>query len=118
VYSAPEGSIVLRVHVLSTEYTDWSPDCAEDYAFCYFWYRYRAHVKDVIAGTWSGTEVEFTHLQHGQYIPDVTNDCYVVLYPAGTDLREKIQVPFVADRILSRYTRSGRAEIKALLDGT
>ena len=119
VDAVPEWPVVLRVEVLSVEGTDWYPECAEkDCIPFHFWFKYRARVKDVIEGSWNESEVQFTHLQHGQYISKVTRDCYIVLRPAGTDLSEKIRVPYVADRILSRFWKSDRAQIKAFANGT
>jgi len=119
VGAVPEWPVILRVEVLSVEGTDWYPDCAEVGCIPFqFWFRYRARVKDVIEGSWNESEVEFTHLQHGQYISKVTRDCYVVLRPAGIDLSEKIRVPYVADRILSRFWESDRAEIKPFANGS
>src|SRR5436189_4052826 len=119
VGAVSEWPVILRVEVLSVEGTDWHPECVEEGCIPFhFWFKYRARVKDVIDGSWRETEVEFTHLQHGQYIRAVTKDCYVVLRPAGTDLREKIRVPYVADRLLSRFWKSDRAEIKAFSNGT
>ena len=114
-----ERPVILRVEVLGVKGTDWYPECEEEDCIPFqFWFKYRARVKEVIDGAWSGSEVEFTHLQHGEYVRDVTKDCYVVLRPAGTDLREKIRVPYIADRILSRFWESDRAEIAAFSDGT
>jgi len=117
-----DGSIVLRVQVISVEFTDWSPNCTQnDNEKCIphsYWHKYRARVKEVVSGSWAGSEVEFTYLQHAKYIPEVTNDCYVVLYPASQDISSKIGVPFVADNILSRFFKAQRAPIKALRSGT
>ena len=110
-----EWPVVLRVEVLSVDGTGWFPDCGEEDCIpVHFWFKYRARVKEVIDGSWDGTKVEFTHLQHALYIRRVTKDCYVVLRPADTDLSEKIRVPYVADRLLSRSWKSDRADIKAL----
>ena len=59
----------------------------------------------------------FTNLQHAEYIDRVTKDCYVVLVPAGDEIRSKVGVPLVADRLLSRFFVGDRALIKALRDG-
>ena len=119
-YSPPAGSIVLRVKVLNVEFTDWTLPC-EDAEGCipsHFWYRYRARVKEVISGNWTEREVEFTHLQHAEYISRVTKDCYVALLPASSDLSAKLGVPFVADKIIARYWDHEAAEIEALRDGS
>ena len=120
VYSPPAGATILRVEVVSVEFTDWSPGCDVNDDRCvpvHFWYRYRARVKDVISGSWSSPDVQFAHLQHAEYIPAVTKDCYVVLVPAGTDFSSKIGVSLIADKILSRFWKQHRAAIKALRDG-
>ena len=74
-------------------------------------------VKEVVSGTWTQPEVTFTNLQHAEYIDRVTKDCYVVLVPAGDEIRSKVGVPLVADRLLSRFFVGDRALIKALRDG-
>jgi hypothetical protein len=118
-YDVPSGSIVLRVQVLSVEFTGWYAACPdEDCIPFHFWTKYRARVKDVISGEWSKSEVLFTHLQHAQYIDEVTKDCYVVILPADADLMEKVGVSYVADRMLSRYFKEDRAAIRALRAGT
>jgi hypothetical protein len=119
-YSPPTGSIVLRVEVTSVEFTDWSPNCFGKSANCvpvHFWYKYRARVKRVVLGSWTESQVAFTHLQHAEYIPEVTRDCYIVLTPSSPDISSKIGVSFVADRILSRFWKEDRAAIEALRDG-
>src|SRR5690606_25425038 len=81
----PEGAVVLRVEVLEVEFTDWSPACGNDDQVCipsHFWYRYRARVREVVSGSYDQTEIEFANLQHAEYIPAVTRDCYIVLVPA------------------------------------
>ena len=111
---------MLRVEVLEVEFTDLHPGCGEvkDCIPFDFWYRYRARVKEVISGDWRKSEIEFTHLQHAEYISKLTRDCYVVLEPAGDELRSKVGVPFVAYELLFRSLERDRAAIKALRDGT
>jgi hypothetical protein len=118
-YNLPPGSIVLRVEVIDVQFTDLYPNCdeGENCMPFYFWWKYRARIKEVISGTWSQPMVEFTHLQHAEYIRKVTKDCYVVLRPAGEELRSKVGVPFVADRLLSRFFNGHRSAIKALRNG-
>ena len=119
-YSPPSGSIVLRIEVIDVEFTDFYPGCG-DVKNCVpfdFWHKYRARVRSVISGDWPHPEIEFTYLQHAKYINKVTRDCYVVLEPAPDELRSKLKVPFVADRLLSRSFEKDRAVIKALRDGT
>jgi hypothetical protein len=119
-YSPPFGATILRVEVVSVEFTDWAPGCDSNDDGCvptHFWYRYTARVQGVVSGSWSGPEVQFGHLQHAEYIPAVTKDCYVVLVPASTDLSSKIGASLIADRILSRFWKHHRAAIKALWDG-
>lgn len=112
--TAPEWPVILRVKVREVEATDWHPVCAEEDCIpARYWFKYRARVKDVVEGSWGEKEVEFTHLQHALYVSEVTRDCYVVLRPAGKDLSEKLGVLYSADRILSRYWESNRAEIDA-----
>lgn len=113
-YQIPADAIVLRVKVLEVEYTDFYPDCGPDCVPFSFWYKYRASVSKVISGDWTQPEVEFTYLQHAEFIDEVTDDCYVVLRPAGRNLQSKIGVPFVADKLLSRFFKSDRTMIKAL----
>lgn len=116
-YSPPSRAIVLRVEVVEVEFTDWPLSCiaiSEDCIPFYYWYRYRARVKDVVSGAWVGAEVEFTHAQHAEYIPAVTKDCYVVLLPAEDELSAKIGVSLVAERLLSRYWAPDRSIIDAL----
>ncbi len=119
-YIPPTGSIVLRVEVLEVEFTDLFPGCGDipDCVPFHFWYKYRARVKDVVVGKWAEPEVEFTHLQHAEYIRQVTRDCYVVLHPAAPEIQSKVGVPLVADRLLSRFWEPDRVVIKALGDGT
>lgn len=101
------------------EFTEFYPDCGQvdDCVPFHFWWRYRGRVKEVVSGSWEQSEIEFAHLQHAQYINKVTKDCYVVLVPAGDEIRSKVGVPFVADRILSRFFEHDRATIQALRDG-
>lgn len=116
-YRIPADAIVLRVKVLDVEYTDFYPDCGPDCVPFSFFYKYRASVKKVVSGNWSQPEVGFTYLQHAEFIGEVTDDCYVVLRPAGQNLRSKIGVPFVADKLLSRFFKPDRPIIKSLRRG-
>jgi hypothetical protein len=118
-YSPPQGSVVLRVEVRGVEFTDLYPGCGDekDCIPFVFWHKYRARLKEVLSGDWQQTEVEFTHLQHAAYIDKVTQDLYVVLEPASEEMRSKIGVPFVADRLLSSYSQKDRAIIKTLNKG-
>src|SRR5690606_31751710 len=88
-YEVPFGAIVLRVSVQSSEFTDVHPECGADCVPFYFWYKYSAEVKDVTSGSWDRPNVQCAHLQHGQYVPAVTSDCYVVLVPAAPELQER-----------------------------
>ena len=120
LYSPPSGSIILRVEVIDVEFTDFYPECG-DVELCIpfdYWHKYKARVRSVVSGNWQHSEIEFTYLQHAKYINKVTRDCYVVLEPAPDELRSKVRVPFVADRLLSHYIETDRAAIKALRDGT
>ncbi len=101
-FPPPPGEFVLRVTVKDVAYTDWYPACAEadDCVPVKFWYKYRARVKQVISGSWSSSEIEFIHLQHGEYLKDILRDCYVVLRPASPDLQSKIGVQFEVDELL------------------
>ena len=121
-FELPEGAIVLRVQVVSVEYTDLFPGCGEtpvgsDCIPFYVWYRYKARVKQAVIGEWSQPTVEFTHLQHALFIDEVTRDCYVVLRPAQGDVLTKVGVPFVADKLLSRFYESHRPIIRNLHHG-
>jgi hypothetical protein len=117
-YAVPVGSVVLRVEVLKVEFTDWYPSCPEEECIPWsYWHKYQARVKEVISGEWRETEVHFMHLQHALYVDEVTRDCYVVLHPAGPDLREKVGVPYIANRIFSPFFKGDRATIKALREG-
>lgn len=109
---------MLRVSVQSAEFTNVYPECGADCVPFYYWYKYSAQVKGVVSGGWDKPDVQFTHLQHGQYISAVTNDCYVVLVPAATELREVVGVSYVADRILSRRFKQDRPIIKRLANDT
>lgn len=116
--SSADGAIVLRVKVTEVDYTDMHPGCADDDECIptYFWYRYRARVRDVVAGAWTEREVEFVHLQHAEYLRKLTKDCYVVLRPAGTELQAKTGVPLVADRFLFGERDLDKASIEAFRD--
>ncbi|MEH6417074.1 hypothetical protein V7787_24580 [Pseudomonas sp. CGJS7] len=115
-YSPPPGSIVLRVQVLETEFTDLYPGCAEpnECVPFHFWYKYRARVKEVVSGEWTKPEVEFARLQHAEFVDRIKRDCYVVLRPAGPNLGSLLHVPFEADRLVSRLMDGGPTEIRAL----
>lgn len=118
-HELPEDAIVLRVQVVDVEFTDLSAGCGKvkggmDCIPFYFWYRYKAKVKEALIGDWAKPTVEFTYLQHAQFIDDVTRDCFVVLRPAKGNLLTKVGVPFVADKLLSRFYESHRPIIKNL----
>lgn len=118
-HELPEDAIVLRVQVVDVEFTDLFPGCGEvkegmDCIPFYFWYRYKAKVKETLIGDWAKPAVEFTYLQHAQFIDDVTRDCYVVLRPAKGDVLAKVGVPFVADKLFSQFYESHRPIIKSL----
>ena len=117
-YSVPAGAIVLRVSVQSAEFTNVYPECGADCIPFYYWYKYNAHIKSVVSGGWDKSDVQFTHLQHGQYISSVTNDCYVVLVPAASELQDAVGVNYVADRILSRRFKQDRPIIRRLANDT
>jgi len=115
-YEAPLGSIVLRIEVLEVEFTDFYPGCGDDHN-CVpfdFWYRYRARVREVISGEWKNREVQFTNLQHSEYIKRITRDCYVVLEPAPRELQSAVGVPFVADNLLFPKLKPDQSAIRAL----
>ena len=118
-YIVPPGSTVLRIEVLDVQFTDFYPGCGESESCLpfYFWWKYRARVKEVLAGTWSQANVEFAHLQHAQYISKVTKDCYVVMQPAAEDIERKVGVPFVAIRLLSRSFSGDKSIIDSFHNG-
>ena len=118
-YAVPTDAIVLRVEVVDVRFTDLHSGCGEVKSCIpfYFWWTYRAQVKEVVSGVWAEPEVEFMHLQHGKYIPAVTKDCYVVLRPAGEELQESVGLALVADKLLSRFFKADRPLIKALRAG-
>ena len=118
-YAVPADAIVLRIEVVAVQFTDLHPGCGEveNCIPLYFWWTYRAQVKEVVSGVWAEPEVEFMRLQHGEYIPAVTKDCYVVLRPAGEELQEAVGVALVADRLFSRFFKADRPLIKALRAG-
>lgn len=116
-YVPPPEAIVLRVRVREVEPTGHFPGNCRLGVDCipfYFWHRYRAEVKAVVQGSWTGREVRFVHLQHAEYVDRVTRDCYVVLLPADTELKETLDVPFVADRLFSRVFEHDREAIRGL----
>lgn len=119
-YSPPPGAIVLRVEVTEVKFTDLYPTCADgdECVPFYFWYKYRARVKDVISGEWQASEVEFAHLQHAEFTRNVTRDCYVVLEPANQNLQTNIGVPLLAVELLSKFWKPDRAIIRAMRNGT
>jgi hypothetical protein len=118
-YIPPAGSVVLRIEVISAEFTDMYSGCDERFNCIptHYWYKYRARVKEVIAGEWAQHDVEFIHLQHAAYIDEVTRDCYVVLRPTSVEIQAKGK-SLVADKLLSNFWKPDRAAIKALRNGT
>ncbi len=85
------GGVILRVEVENTPFYPKSDhECPADLRCIQtvFWARYRARVIEVVAGTWSGPDVEFLHLEHSQYAEELLRDCRVVLRPRGAKLRE------------------------------
>lgn len=119
-YAAPSGSIVLRVRTTKVEATDYFPDVCEPDEPCVpqrFWYRYRAEVVEVLRGTWGEDKVQFANLQHGYFVDAVVRDCYVVLLPASDDVRDKVGVAFVVDRLFSRRLEGDKRIISALRAG-
>ena len=118
-YAVPPDAIVLRVEVVAVRYTDLHPGCGEveNCVPFYFWWTYRAQVKEVVSGAWAEPEVEFMRLQHGEYIPAVTKDCYVVLRPASYELQQAVGVALVADELFSRFFKADRPLIKSLRAG-
>ena len=94
------------------------PECGADCIPFYYWYKYNAKVKRVVSGEWGASDVQFAHLQHGQYVPAVTNDCYVVLVPAASEFQDAARVRYVADRILSPKFKQDRPIIKQIANDT
>ncbi len=117
-YAVPSGAIVLQVAVQSVEFTDLHPECGADCIPFYYWYKYNAQVKRVVSGEWDAENVQFTHLQHGQYVSMVTDDCYVVLVPAASELQDAVGVKYVADRILSRKFKQDLPVIRQIANDT
>lgn len=119
-YLAPSGAIVLRVRATKVEATDYFPGvCAPD-ELCVpqrFWYRYLADVTEVLRGTWDEEDVQFASVQHAYFVDAVARDCYVVLVPAPDDVRDKVGVAFVVDRLLSRQFEGDKRIISALRAG-
>ena len=120
---APQAArLILRVEVEKVESTDFHPkpdhECptGQKCIVWVLWTKYRARVLDVVSGTWAQPEVAFLHLEHSQYVPDVLRDCYVVLRPSGTQLRESLPLDWVATEILSARLGDGE-RIEALREG-
>lgn len=61
---------------------------------------------------------QFVHLQHGEYIPAVTDDCHVVLVKASPELEAATGASHVAERILSPRFKLDRQVIRAWGDGS
>src|SRR5690606_18443815 len=114
-YAVPTDAVVLRVEVVDVRFTDLHPGCgeAENCIPFYFWWTYRAQVKEVVSGVWAEQEVEFMRLQHGEYIPAVTKDCYVILRLAGDDVQVAVGVALVDDRLVWRVFKADRQLIEA-----
>jgi hypothetical protein len=113
----PPGATVLRVEVLEVSYPDWSvkAPCREGMQCIDFTtlFKYRARLKEVIVGEWTQSEVEFARMQHSSFRKDATDDCYVVLVPAGQEMKSKLGIPFVLKDLLS--VKFDKAKIKAQL---
>jgi hypothetical protein len=118
----PVGAIVLRVQVVAVEGTEFFAGCGDikpgmECIPVSFWYRYKARVRQSVVGDWTQPTVEFTHLQHAQFIDDVTRDCYVILVPAKGEVLANVGAPYVAYRLLSRFYESHRPLIRSLQHG-
>src|SRR5690606_8020700 len=113
----PSGALVLKVSVKRVESTGLHPGCGEGCIPFHHWYRYDAEVERVVVGTWDGSRVQFVHLQHGEYIPAVTDDCHVVLVKASPELEAATGASHVAERILSPRFKLDREVIRAWGDG-
>ena len=119
-YVAPSGSIVLRVRATKVEATDYFPGVCEPDELCIpqrFWHRYRADVMEVLSGAWGQDNVLFANVQHAYFVDAVVRDCYVVLVPASDEVRDKVGVTFVVDRLFSRRFEGDMRIISALRAG-
>jgi hypothetical protein len=99
------GAIILRIHVVSVQPTDYYPaSSCEKNEVCfpfYFWYKYKAKVRKVVRGKWQDGYIEFARIQHAQLVPAVTNDCYISLTKIDPPLSEQLNVQYVAKDFLS-----------------
>ena len=114
----PADAVVLRVSVKRAEFTDIAPCCGRSLFGAPFdyWYRYTAQVKSVVRGQYSGKTVSFLHAQHAEYIRAVTEDCYVVLVPAESEVSEMLDTDLVAVKLYSPGVKAHREAVRALGD--
>jgi hypothetical protein len=96
-HGADERSILLRVRVTDVAFTDYYPD---DDCFsrneCIpfnFWFRYSAHVREVVRGNFSQPSVKFANLQH-VYFRRKPSDWFVLLVPCGPSVRDAVNVEY------------------------
>ena len=119
-YVVPAGSIVLRVRATKVEATDYFPGECDPDELCVpqrFWHRYRADVIEVLRGEWGEAAVLFGNVQHAHFSDAVVRDFYVVLLPASDDVRDKVGVPFVVDRLFSHRFDRDAPIIRAIRAG-
>ncbi len=72
---------------------------------------------EVLRGEWGEAAVLFGNVQHAHFSDAVVRDFYVVLLPASDDVRDKVGVPFVVDRLFSHRFDRDAPIIRAIRAG-
>ena len=109
-------AVLLRVRVTDVTYTDYYPvEVCPSGMECipfHFWFRYGAHVREVVRGSYSQPTVQFANLQHA-YFRRKPADWFVLLVPCGQAVRNAVSVEYCVQDQAFANDRAGR---KRLMD--
>ena len=97
-FAQPNDEVLLRVRVTDVAATDYYPetsDCPREHECIqfYFWFRYKANVREVIRGNHSLSRVTFARLQHVPFARK-PRDWYVLLVRCGESVRSTVGVEY------------------------
>jgi hypothetical protein len=113
-HAEEERSILLRVRVTDVAFTDYFPDddclSRNECIPFNFWFRYSAHVREVVRGVFTQPSVKFANLQH-VYFRRKPTDWFVLLAPCGQSVRDAVNVEYCVRDQAFANDRAGRQRL-------
>jgi len=107
-------SVLLRVRVADVTFTDYYPDeecpSGKECIPLYFWFKYRAHVREVVRGRYDQSVIQFANLQH-VYFSRKPTDWFVLLVSCGPGVRNAVNVEYCVRDQAFANDRAGRQRL-------